>query len=151
MVVYPSHQADYALIQHLPDNEQDLPANPNRMVGRVLHSEEIPDHLLPANTVFVGLGSRWANPFSTDRTATPKQLLTRYELMLAHSEDALSDLDQLHNRDLICFGIHDRDQPCYAHLLAELASMSFRERLHWAETIKTKHAPQLVLVDNQKS
>lgn len=107
--------------------------------GRILNSADIPNGLLPANAVFVDRGSPWENPFHLGTHGNREEIYNRYEWLLAHSPEQLEAIDHLQGKDLICFHAPAKG---HADLLLMLASIPYRERLHWAESVKAKHLPQ---------
>lgn len=95
--------------------------------GKVLNSKDIPSNILPANTVYVDQGSIWANPFRAGVDGTPGECLERYEILLAHTDTILEEIDHLQGMNLLC---HSTD---HANVLLMLAGMNYRQRLEWAD------------------
>lgn len=111
--------------------------------GKVLNSADIPNGLLPANTVFIDRGSRYANPFVIGVHGTRDECCDRFDLMLANSPEALEDIEYLKGKDLACYCAPER---CHGDTLTLLATMSYSERLSWAEETKAKLTPQQILL-----
>lgn len=104
-------------------------------MGKVINAYTLSGNALPAHTVFVGHGSRWASPFREGRDGTLEEINARFNLAIASQEDVLADLDELKGKDLVCYCVQN-GKSCYAHTLAYLASIPLRARLDWAAQVK---------------
>src|ERR1044072_1360504 len=89
---------------------------------------------MPPNTVYVGRGSAWGNPFIVGKDGTVQECVTKYAKHLTpytHKGGSLDDLllseanlesiqDQLRGKNLACWC--PLDQPCHADVLLRLAN-----------------------------
>jgi Domain of unknown function (DUF4326) len=105
----------------------------NASVGKVLNSQHIPYNILPANSVYVDKGSRWANPFTVGVDGTNHEVCDLYDQKLANDPKLLQSIDVLVGKDLLCGCGYDR---CHAHTLTRLATMPLEQRMIWAEQVK---------------
>lgn len=105
--------------------------------GKLINCQQIPAGKLPANTVFIDKGSPWENPFTIGIHGDREEIVTRYELLLAHTPEKLEELDFLQGKDLTCFCAPLK---CHGTILLHLAAMPYRQRLEWAEQVKQAHA-----------
>lgn len=106
--------------------------------AQVILVQSVPPDLLPAETVFIDKGSAWHNPFLAIHK-DPEEALNRYAYMLAMMPDVLSDIDQLHGKDLMSY---TNDEFSHGQLLIKLAAVHYRDRLAWAEQTKSELAPK---------
>ncbi len=94
----------------------------------VINSDNIPTNHIPANSVFISVGSKWARQTAGFGETTDK-ILETHKLNLANDLDKLKELDELGGKDLI-----DYANPGSSHgdILIELAAMPLDQRLEWA-------------------
>lgn len=116
-------------------SRSNVPANGAKT--SVFNSHEVEAGRLPANTVFVGPGSQWENPFVIGRDGDRDEVCDRYEYMLACEPMALESIDRLKGMNLLC---HDAPYRSHADTLLKLAAINYRARLEWAEDVKAKMA-----------
>lgn len=81
---------------------------------------------MPPNTVYVGRGSRWGNPFVIKLCGSREEALKRYRrLMTAGMPWRIAEArEELRGKNLACWC--RLDTPCHADILLELANR--RER-----------------------
>lgn len=106
----------------------------------VFNSHDVDPNRLPANTVFVGPGSQWENPFVIGRDGDRDTVCDRYEYLLACEPMALESIDRLKGMNLLC---HDAPYRSHADTLLMLAAINYRARLVWAESVKARMTPAI--------
>jgi hypothetical protein len=88
---------------------------------------------MPENTVYVGRGSRWGNPFPVTRYYRPGQntlreaaaeAVEKFRYYIGHPNSPHgfepADIEALRGKNLACWC--PLDQPCHADVLLELAN-----------------------------
>ena len=70
---------------------------------------------MPPNTVYVGRGSKWGNPYVGSKAVS---LYRAHIAML--SQEILSMLEELRGKNLACWC--SLDKPCHADILLEIAN-----------------------------
>lgn len=90
---------------------------------------------VPPNTVYVGRGSRWGNPFVIGKDGTAEECIKKFSnylfpyrhhgpnsnlMHLFMSESNLADVQTLRGKNLACWC--KEDEPCHADLLLRLAN-----------------------------
>ena len=103
------------------------------MPGRVLNSNNIPATEIPANTTYIGKGSYWEKDTRIGGDTSRAEALEQHKQDLANDLEKLRRIDELQGMDLLCFCA---PRPCHGDILVELATMTYEERLEWAEEIK---------------
>lgn len=88
---------------------------------------------VPADAVYIGLGSRWGNPFRIGRDGDRAAFIARYERWLADQHHLLRALDELRGRDLVCFCA---PRACHGDLLLRLANTTREARIAWWRAVK---------------
>ena len=92
---------------------------------------------MPDNTVYVGRGSPWGNPFVVGRDGTRARCVELYELMLAGyycltltpsvkaqmavTDHVVANLAELRGKNLACW-CRDDGKPCHADVLLKIAN-----------------------------
>jgi hypothetical protein len=90
---------------------------------------------VPAGAVYIGRGSRWGNRFIIGRDGDRTAVIAKYERWLADQHDLLRALDDLRNRDLLCWCSPRR---CHGNLLLRLANATRDERIAWWRAVKAE-------------
>lgn len=80
------------------------------------------------HAVYIGRGSKWGNPFVIGRDGDRATVIAKYERWLRGQPHLLRALDELRDRDLVCFCA---PLPCHGDLLLRLANASREERIAW--------------------
>lgn len=89
---------------------------------------------MPENTVYVGRGSRWGNPYVVGKDGTAEECIKKYSDMLfpySHESGSIDDffisasmfediVNNLRGKNLACWCA--LDSPCHADLLLEIAN-----------------------------
>ena len=83
--------------------------------------------------VYIGRGSKWGNPFVIGKDGTRAEVIEKYGRWLADQHLLLRSLDELHDRDLLCFCA---PLACHGDLLKTLANGDRRERVEWWRKVK---------------
>lgn len=55
------------------------------------------------NSVYIGRGSKWGNPFILNENTTRKEVVKKYEIYLLANPDLLKALYELKGKDLVCY------------------------------------------------
>lgn len=83
---------------------------------------------IPAGAIYIGRGSKWGNPFiigrDGDRDAVCEQHKQLLWKQIKSGEVTLTDLADLHGKDLVCFCAPKR---CHGHTLEKAAAWAFSE------------------------
>ena len=85
---------------------------------------------MPRNTVYVGRGSQWGNPYRVPQY-TPQEAVLRYSIHLdggflsLSADDVEKFVAPLRGKNLACWCAHD--QPCHADVLLALANREVRD------------------------
>jgi hypothetical protein len=88
---------------------------------------------MAADAVYIGRGSKWGNRFRIGIHGDRAAVIAKYERWLADQHDLLRALDELRNRDLLCFCAPQR---CHGDLLLRLANATRDERIAWWRAVK---------------
>jgi hypothetical protein len=88
---------------------------------------------VPPGAVYIGRGSQWGNPFKIGADGDRAAVIVKHERWLAEQHHLLRDLDELRDRDLVCFCA---PQPCHGDLLLRLANATRDERIAWWRAVK---------------
>jgi len=94
---------------------------------RVLNKSKFTGRL-PADAVYIGRGSKWGNPFKVGADGNRDQVIAKHEQWLAHQNQLLRSIDELKDRDLICYCA---PLACHGHVLLKLANASRDDRIAW--------------------
>lgn len=83
---------------------------------------------VPAGAVYIGRGSRWGNPFvmrhEGERDLVCEQYRQHLWKQVQEGVVALTDLAQLHGKDLVCFCAPKR---CHGDILEQAAEWAVNE------------------------
>ena len=94
------------------------------MTPRRIHRKRVKGWRMPPNTVYVGRGSKWGNPFRVGDPGVPDAYwaasLYRSELFRAGAVARSILLDELRGKNLCCWC--PLDQPCHADVLLAIAN-----------------------------
>ncbi|MGR8931938.1 MAG: DUF4326 domain-containing protein [Gammaproteobacteria bacterium] len=78
---------------------------------------------MPDNTIYVGRGSKWGNPFSVDQYGRDKAV-DMFREYIGHQNSPHGfepeEIEQLRGKNLACWC--KKDQECHADVLLELAN-----------------------------
>lgn len=76
---------------------------------------------MPENTVYVGRGSKWGNPFPVNEDREPEEAVNAYEWWIREQggHKLLADIAELCGKNLACWC--PLDMPCHAEVLLKLA------------------------------
>ena len=79
---------------------------------------------MPPNTVYVGRGSKWGNPYKIGDTfagtiTTPELAKGYYKEFVVH-QSKLPDISELEGKNLACWC--PIDKPCHADILLQIAN-----------------------------
>ena len=77
---------------------------------------------MPENTVYVGRGSKWGNPFPVGKQFTIEESLKNYKVYILGHIQVKKDLDieEIRGKNLACWC--SLDEPCHADVLLKLAN-----------------------------
>lgn len=79
---------------------------------------------MPDNTVYVGRGSKWRNPYPVSERITLDQALSGFDLAVRAGYDLVPGPEEIRNelagKNLACWCPLDR--PCHADLLLQIAN-----------------------------
>ena len=101
----------------------------------------------PSDAVYIGPGSKWANPFGMLGESTRDLVCSKHEAYLQQQfnddEITLEELASLHGKDLVCFCAPKR---CHGHTLEKWALWAFLQLQAEAEPynaseLQTFYAP----------
>lgn len=98
-------------------------------MSKIVNLSTLELNKLPANSIYVEVGSKWANPFVPGKDGTEEECLDLYKIRIATDLDLLEAIDELKDKDLLCY------RAPHAELLLELAGMNQGEREHWADQV----------------
>ena len=81
---------------------------------------------MPPNTVYVGRGTKWGNPYKAEKGHKGQALLAKgyYQLLIEkwiNENPKEHNLSELKGKNLVCWCPLD-GQPCHADVLLELAN-----------------------------
>ena len=85
--------------------------------------------------IYIGLGSKWGNPFVIGKDGTRAEVIAKYGRWLADQHMLLRSLDELRDRDLLCWCA---PLACHGDLLKTLANASRDERIAWWRGMKAE-------------
>lgn len=80
------------------------------------------------DSVYIGRGSKWGNPFVIGMHGTREEVIAKYEVWLRSQRDLLKALVELHGKDLICFCA---PRFCHGELLLWLANTTRENQIAW--------------------
>jgi hypothetical protein len=80
---------------------------------------------VPKDSIYIGRGSRWGNPFHIGRHGTRAQVISAYWEYLKTRPDLLDALDTLRGHDLLCYCA---PLDCHGDCLILMAEASPAER-----------------------
>ena len=86
-----------------------------------------------AGAVYIGRGSKWGNPFRIGVDGDRAAVIAKHARWLAEQPRLVRALDELRERDLVCFCA---PLACHGDLLLTLANASRDERIAWWPRIK---------------
>lgn len=69
------------------------------------------------NSVYIGIHSKWGNPFPISENCTREQAIAKYEAYLLGNAKLLAQLPELKDKTLMCFCT---PKPCHGDVLARL-------------------------------
>ncbi|BCM87658.1 DUF4326 domain-containing protein [Methylobacterium indicum] len=78
--------------------------------------------------IYIGRGSKWGNPFVIGKNGTRAEVIAKYGRWLADQHHLLRSLDELRDRDLLCWCA---PMACHGDLLKSLANATRAERVAW--------------------
>ncbi len=81
-----------------------------------------------AGAVYVGRGSKWGNRFRIGSDGDRGMVIAKYEAWLRGQHHLLRLLDELRDRDLVCYCA---PEACHADLLSRLANGSRAALIAW--------------------
>jgi hypothetical protein len=58
---------------------------------------------IPKDAVYIGRGSRWGNPFIIGKDGNRQEVVEKYCNWICNNQELLSHLDELRDKDLVCF------------------------------------------------
>lgn len=103
--------------------------------GKVLNKHKVG---IPAGVQYIGRGSIYGNSYVIGQHGDRDMVCDLFDWDLAGDERRLKELDNLVNKDVVCFCSPAR---CHGDTLVRLAAMSFEQRLAWAAKIRLGPAP----------
>jgi hypothetical protein len=83
---------------------------------------------VPPNGLRIDRKSKWGNPFVLGRDGDRTAVIFKHERWLADQHELLRSLDELRDRDLICWC---HPLPCHGDLLCRLGNATRDERVAW--------------------
>ena len=93
---------------------------------KVLNKHHFKNKSLPENTVYIGRGSKWGNPYShlsgtkaEFKVASREEAIASYETYLMSNQSLLDSLHELKGKNLICYC---SPKGCHGDLLLRLAN-----------------------------
>ena len=75
---------------------------------------------MPPNTVYVGRGSKWGNPFFKNRCGRKTAIIHYRHYIFARIKLGNVDIKELKGKNLACWCALDK--PCHADILLEIAN-----------------------------
>lgn len=90
---------------------------------------------LTANSVYIGRGSKWGNPFRIGLDGDRDAVISKHARWLCEQVDLLRALDELHGCDLVCFCAPAR---CHGDLLLKLANTDRAGRIAWWQATRAR-------------
>jgi hypothetical protein len=75
---------------------------------------------IPEGAVYIGRGSKWGNPFRIGKDGTRDEVIFKYKLWFRRQTELIEALDDLRDRDLVCFCA---PEACHGDFLLELANV----------------------------
>lgn len=76
---------------------------------------------MPENTVYVGRGSKWGNPFVVGEHGTAEECVKKFAMYIGWHNSRLGfDLKELRGKNLACWC--KEGDPCHADVLLEIAN-----------------------------
>jgi hypothetical protein len=103
---------------------------------RVLNSHHIDPKTLPGNAAYISVGTKWDKGYRAGKDGTKAEVLEMHKHDLAHDHQKLREIDELQDKDLVCYC---HPSMCHGDILLELAAMPFEERIAWAEQYLIDH------------
>lgn len=98
-------------------------------MSKIVYLNDLAANTLPANSIYIEVGSKWANPFITGKDGNQEECIELYKKHLASNPEMLDAIDELEGKDLLCY------HAPHANVLLELAGMTQNEREHWADRV----------------
>lgn len=75
---------------------------------------------VPANSIYVGRGSVYGNPFVIGKDGNRNQVIAKYKAYINNNPDLISSVKKnLHGKNLVCFCA---PMPCHGDILLEIAN-----------------------------
>ena len=88
--------------------------------------------------VYIGRGSKWGNPFRIGIDGDRATVIVKHERWLRNQHHLLRALDELRDKDLLCFC---HPAACHGDLLLRLANATREERIAWVSACSEERKP----------
>ena len=75
---------------------------------------------IPPDSVYIGRGSKWGNPFIIGKDGTRKEVIKKYLLFLQNDARLMSDIKELKGKTLHCFC---KPKECHGDILLYYANL----------------------------
>ena len=69
--------------------------------------------------MYIGRGSKWGNPFKIGVHGNREEVIAKYEEYLMSSDELLSSLNELKNKNLVCYC---NPQSCHGDVLLKICN-----------------------------
>jgi Domain of unknown function (DUF4326) len=83
---------------------------------------------VPDDSVYVGRGSKWGNPFRIGPDGNRESVIKKYENWLAYQDNLLNSLNELRGRNLVCYCA---PLQCHGDVLIRIANATDYEFAWW--------------------
>ena len=98
---------------------------------RVLNKHHYKNKPLPENTVYIGRGSKWGNPYShmtgtkaEFKVNTREEAIDRYREYLSSNRDLMESLHEIKGKNLLCYC---SPKQCHGNILIEVLESTYND------------------------
>lgn len=91
--------------------------------------------IIPEHAIYIGRGSKWGNPFKIGIDGNRDQVIFLYEEWLKTQDELISSIDELRDKDLVCFC---KPKKCHGDVLIKILGLSIDNRLMWKNNMFDK-------------
>jgi hypothetical protein len=83
---------------------------------------------IPEDSIYIGRGSKWGNPFKLSQDGSRTEVIIKYENWLKGQTDLVSSIDELQDKPLVCFC---KPKSCHGDILIKVLMMTENQRKQW--------------------
>ena len=83
---------------------------------------------IPEDSIYIGRGSKWGNPFRLFQDGSRTEVIIKYENWLKNQASLISCIDELKDKPLVCFC---KPKSCHGDILIKVLMMTDNQRKQW--------------------